>query len=175
MQERSRSTTRPCANAAVTVRPCVATSDSIRQLEMIVVLDRIRVQKQKERHRQLLLSLVSLWPIAIGLCLAGFAPRLYVRVSPYQPWALWILFPFVVLSRRPELHLGGEIARLLPIVLLYAQFPLDGLLARISARKQVTIFAVALQMFFMRFLYIAELVMVSGVLRTYVNWLAMKL
>jgi len=141
-----------------------ATPDSLRLLELAAIHSQIRTQRQLEQHKHFLLSLVRLWPLAVGAGFAWYAPQLRDLVSPYQPWGMWILFPFVAIAKRPEMQFGGEISRMMPQIMLYAQFPLEGLLARIFLRKRVTLPGVARLIFFVHFLAAAELCLVSGVL-----------
>jgi hypothetical protein len=100
----------------------------------------------------------------VGLCFACIAPQLRALVLPYKPWGMWIFFPFVALARRPELQFDSQLSRMLPMIMLYAQFPLEGLFARIALKKQVTLSGVARNIFFTHFLSAVELCLVSGVL-----------
>jgi hypothetical protein len=52
----------------------------------------------------------------------------------------------------------------LPLVMLYAQFPIEGLLARIFLRNRVTPTGVVRQMFVVHILGLAQLWMASGAL-----------
>jgi len=75
-----------------------------------------------------------------------------------------LVFPFVDLSGRHEWHLHGAIATILPRVMLYAQFPIEGLLAKFVLKSRVTLNGVAGQLFYFHFLGAAQLWMVSGAL-----------
>ena len=141
-----------------------ATPDSLRLLELAAIHNQIRTQRKLESSKHFLQNLARLWPVAVGAGLACCAPRLRDLVSPCQPWGTWILFPFVAIARRPEMQFGGEISRIMPQIMLYAQFPLEGLLARIILRKRVSLPGVARLIFFIHFLAAAELCLVSGVL-----------
>ncbi|MDR3750143.1 MAG: hypothetical protein P4K94_01525 [Terracidiphilus sp.] len=164
MQDCPESTSQQNALTAFILPSHGATPDSLRQLEVDAILAQIRSQRQQEKHKQFLLNLARLWPAAVGAGIACCAPQLRDMVSPYQPWGMWILFPFVAIAKRPEMQLGGEFSRILPQFLLYAQFPLEGLLARILLKKQVTLPGVARHIFYFHFLAAAELCLVSGVL-----------
>ncbi len=141
-----------------------ATLDSLRLLELAAIHDKIRTQRRLESSKQFLQNLARLWPVAVGAGLACCAPQLRDLVSSCQPWGMWILFPFVAIAKRPEMQFGGEISRMMPQIMLYAQFPLEGLLARIILKKRVTLPGVARLIFFVHFLAAAELCLVSGVL-----------
>jgi len=47
-------------------------------------------------------------------------------VEPYRPWGLWVSFPMVAISTRPEIYMGTKMAALLPTAMLYLQFPIEG-------------------------------------------------
>jgi hypothetical protein len=133
-------------------------------LELAAIHDQIRTQRRLEHGKLFLQDLARLWPVAVGVGLACCAPQLRDLIAPYQPWGMWILFPFVAIAKRPEMQFGGEISRMVPQLMLYAQFPLEGLIARIILKKRVTLPGVAQLIFFFHFLAVAELCLVSGVL-----------
>lgn len=135
-----------------------------RKIEMEESLAHIQDLQRAERLAKFLRSLFRIWPIALGVLLGCFAPDLRDLVSLLPPWGMWLVFPFVVISERPELHMGATVARILPVIALYAQFPIEGLLARIAVRPNVALPEVTRQMFFYHFLGATELVLVSGAL-----------
>ena len=108
--------------------------------------------------------LVEYWPVAAGIFLSFFAPQLRDLVAPLHPWGMWLVFPFVVIAQRPEVYMGDEMAVILPMVMLYVQFPLEGLLAKIALKGNVTIPGVAGQVTFYHLLGIIELWLVNGLL-----------
>jgi hypothetical protein len=61
---------------------------------------------------------------------------LYDALATQQPWISWIVFPFVLLAGRPELGLSAELTRTLPQLILYIQFPLEGLLTLFNLRRR---------------------------------------
>jgi hypothetical protein len=58
--------------------------------------------------------------------------------------------------------MGDTMAALLPTVMLYAQFPLEGFLAKILLKGNVTLTGVMGQVLFIHALCIVELWLVSG-------------
>ena len=86
-------------------------------------------QSQERRHKRVQ-SLVSSWPIGAGILLALCAPMLSDILSAFKPWGMWLVFPFVELVARPELHMGPQFAQSAPQVMLFLQFPLEGLMAK---------------------------------------------
>jgi hypothetical protein len=119
-----------------------------------------RAQRRKEWVR----GSLGLWPIGVGLLLGLVAPQLWGFLMRSHPWSMWLVFPFAVLARRPELDWNGELARILPTLMLYAQFPLEGLVARLILRRHVTVPSVTGQIVYFHFLGAVQLVMVSGML-----------
>ena len=143
---------------------------ALRQMEIeaglarLHALHQLNVVQRQEKHRRFRRRLLRLWPIAVGIVLACFAPDLQNLIAPYQPWGMRILFPFVVISGRHELQFGDTITRMLPQVMLYIQFPFEGLLAKMALKSRVTFSGVAGQLFFFHFLGATELWLVSGTL-----------
>ncbi|MGA2674252.1 MAG: hypothetical protein ABSE99_13600 [Terracidiphilus sp.] len=148
----------------------VSSLASLRQMEIeaslarLHALHRLRAQQRQEQQRKLRRRLLGFWPIAIGIVLACFAPDLQNLVSSFQPWGMRLMFPFVVISGRHEIQFGDTITRMLPQVMLYIQFPFEGLLAKMALKSRVTFSGVAGQLFFFHFLGATELWLVSGTL-----------
>jgi hypothetical protein len=71
------------------------------------------------------------------------APTLQSELLYAPPWVMWIVFPFVVLTGRRDLGISPEITDTLPTVILFIQFPLEGLLAFWSLSRRAPV-AVAL-------------------------------
>jgi hypothetical protein len=119
------------------------------------------VWQRVQRRRRWLGWLGNLWPVVIGLVLGLEAPKLYTLMVKFEPWGLWLVFPFAVLACRPELHVLAQLVRNLPVVVLYAQFPLEGLIARLALRR-TTVPGVAGQVFYLHYLAGLQLVMIGG-------------
>ena len=141
-----------------------ASPETLRALEIGEIYSRIRKEQRLRNRRRLLLNVIRLWPVAVGMLLACVAPDIRALLVPYRPWGMWIVFPFVALARRPELQFNSTLSGIIPIFMLYAQFPIEGLLARMALKKRVTLKGVARHVFFMHFLTGMELCMVSGIL-----------
>jgi hypothetical protein len=117
-----------------------------------------------EKFKRDLLWLASFWPLVGGVGLGLMAPWLGTVLGRSHPWMLWVFFPFSLLAEHPGLPAGLHLAASVPLLLLYAQFPLEGLIARMALRGRVTLPGVAGQVFYMQFLGTLQLVMVSGVI-----------
>jgi hypothetical protein len=76
------------------------------------------------------------WPLAAGLILACVAPYLYDELLWAPHWVMWLVFPFVVLTGRRDIGLSGQLTTILPPVILYLQFPVEGVLAFLSLKRR---------------------------------------
>jgi hypothetical protein len=140
----------------------LAAIEELYRREMTANLKALRERRRQTRVEQSLREWAEYWPVGVGLVLSCFAPALRELLVPFGQWAMWTIFPFVAIAERPEIHMGSEVASLLPMVMLYAQFPLEGLLARNALKGQVTPSAVAWQVLFFHFLGATELWLVNG-------------
>jgi len=113
----------------------------------------VRFQNIRKGMRQLL----TWWPLALGLALGSLAPRLNALLIHRHPWTVWVIFPFVLLVKRPELH-----AAALSSIVMYLQFPVEGLIVQWATRRHVTVPAVAGRVFYLHYLCLLQLLMVSG-------------
>ncbi len=127
-------------------------------------LAKLHIQLEADRRKQSKRLLVGLWPVLVGILLALLAPAMSEGLSIFQPWGMGIVFPFVVLSGRPELRLGGSIFGDLPHVMLYAQFPIEGLLARSLFQRHYTSIGVAGRLICVHVMAAVLLILVSGAL-----------
>jgi hypothetical protein len=123
----------------------------------------LRNRQRSERRAQSLRATISFWPVAVGILLGCMAPMLQHVAQSLGVWGMPLVFPFVVLAQRPEVQIGS-MTHLLPTIMLYGQFPLEGWLARIVLRRKVTAFPVAGHVLLFHFLGISELLLLSGVL-----------
>lgn len=135
--------------------------EAIRQREidasMAVLHERRRAERRTHRARRL----VSYWPLAVGLVLSLFAPLLKEVAESLGPWAMTLFFPFVVVAQRPEVD-TGNFTLMLPTVVLYAQFPIEGLFARLVLKRGLKPVSVAGQVCMFHLMGILELVMLTN-------------
>lgn len=139
--------------------------DALYAQEMRDNVAALRERRRIRRHQQSVSRLVEYWPVAVGIVLSFFAPQLRDLIAPLGQWGMWLIFPFAVIAGRPEIYMGDEMAVILPMVMLYIQFPLEGLLAKIALKGNVTISGVAGQFLFYHLLGITELWLVNGAVR----------
>ena len=84
-------------------------------------------------------GIVSWWPAAAGVVLGCLAPQLLSLLASYEPWGPRIVFPFVQFVGLHEIGMSAELTRTLPQLMLYLQFPLEGLLTKSSLSRGVKI------------------------------------
>ena len=128
-----------------------------------VILDDVR---QKARRKKRLENLLTSWPIYAGVLISLCAPMLSDLLEPFKPFGMWLVFPFVELVARPELRMGDQFHQMAPQVMLFLQFPLEGLMAKKFLKGRVTVRAVAFQLFLYHFLGIVQLWFVYQALGT---------
>jgi hypothetical protein len=122
----------------------------------------LRERRRILRQQKSLMRLAEYWPVGVGIFFAMFAPALQDIVAPFKPWGMWIVFPFVSIAGRPEIFMGDKLAAMVPTFMLYAQFPLEGLLAKIALKGNTRPPAVAAQVLLLHVLCIVELWLANG-------------
>lgn len=162
MFRRSRNKPVPEAGVQGNRSAALEAIDALYKQEMKANILALRERRRSLRQQKSLMHLVEYWPVAVGVFFSLFAPLLQEIVAPFKPWGMWIVFPFVSIAGRPEVFMGDKMAVLVPMVMLYAQFPLEGLLAKIALKGNVTPLAVAGQVLFLHLLCIVELWLVNG-------------
>ncbi len=162
MLKRSGKKSGPNAGSQASHSAALEAIDALYTLEMKANLAALRDQRRRTRLHQTVSNWTEYWPVAVGIVISLFAPQLRDMVSVFRPWGMWIVFPFVSLAGRPEVYMGDGMAALLPLVMLYAQFPLEGLLARVALKGNVTLTGVFGQVLFFHTLCIIELWLVNG-------------
>lgn len=143
------------------VSPYFAAIEFERQ-QMSLVLAAYHRRLRFERQIRSLRSLASLWPVALGVLLGAYAPTLHDLAANSAPWAVTLLFPFSALVSERGLHLSWDTAHALAQFLLFAQFPLEGLLARIVLKHRVGLFKVFGRVACLHVFAVLYLVLVSG-------------
>jgi hypothetical protein len=147
-------------------------SGSSRRMDADIATGMILLDDQQKTHRQnkRIESLIRSWPILVGILLSLCAPMMKEFLETLKPWGMWLVFPFVSLSERPEMQLGTELKAHLPQIVLYLQFPFEGFCAKRFLKGRVTLRGVTGQVLLYHFLGVAQLLLVctalgNGVLR----------
>jgi hypothetical protein len=135
--------------------------DSLYQQEVQANMAALSEQRRKTRRHQSAINWTEYWPFAIGVALSCFVPQMREFLDAYRPWGNWIFFPFASIAIRPEVVLRSQTAAYLPLFFMYAQFPIEGLMARFSLRGHVTVLRVAGQVIFLHLFALAQLWLVN--------------
>ena len=89
----------------------------------------------EDKNKTLAGSWISWAPLAVGIVLGFLSPQLHALAAQWDPWGLRIVFPVVQVLGLRELGIGDELNRTLPQLMLYLQFPLEGLLVAMNMRR----------------------------------------
>jgi hypothetical protein len=106
-------------------------------------------------------SWIAWLPLAVGVALGIGSPLLRSLLSPLAPWGLRLVFPFVQLLGLHEIGMSDELTRTLPQLMLYLQFPLEGLLARNSLNRGLSVASALGQIIFLHLIGALALWLVS--------------
>lgn len=153
--QRKKFPTGPCA-------PDVVAEIERRQLflHLQAYHERLRLEQQSRFWRRM----ASFWPVALGLVLGLCSPYLYGLVTESANWAATLLFPLTAVTDQRDLHMSRSLAQALSQILLYAQFPIDGLLARMLLKRRVGVLEVCEQVTFFHVFIALYLGLASGYL-----------
>lgn len=136
--------------------------DALYEQEMQTNLAALSERRRKARRYQSAAAWAEYWPFALGIAISCFIPQLREFVDAYRPWGMWILFPFSSMANRPELSAGNQIITNMPLFFMYAQYPIEGLMARIAQRGNVTALRVLGQVLFLHLFALVELWLVNS-------------
>jgi hypothetical protein len=140
--------------------------EMIWKMEMDAAIARLHRRLEAERKKLTREYWARFWPVAVGLIVSFMAPQLKEILNQlFYPWGMGLVFPFVVLSGRPELHLGSHLAATVPQIMLYVEWPLEGLLAKSIIVGKVKPIKVIECIACIHLLAGTLLMMVSGVIR----------
>lgn len=103
------------------------------------------------------------WPVAAGLALALVAPLLRDFAAGYDPWGMRAIFPLALLCGLPETGFSDELKRTLPQAMIFAQFPLEGLLTKLTLSRGVSVSRAVKQLLFIHTVCMLVLWMVTTV------------
>ncbi|MBB6142734.1 hypothetical protein HNQ77_000672 [Silvibacterium bohemicum] len=86
------------------------------------------------RRKKKKLAIGIWWPPLVGIIVTPFAIHAASILALEGPQALRLLYPYVVLVKEPVIGLSNDLGNNLSQGLLYAQFPLYGLLMALILR-----------------------------------------
>jgi hypothetical protein len=136
--------------------------DSLYQRELQANMAALSEQRRKARLKTSAKNWSEYWPFAVGIVLSCFVPQLRDLIDPLRPWEMWMVFPFASIAGRPEVALASQAAAYVPLLFMYIQFPLEGLMARFALRGQVTVARVLGQVVFLHLFAMTELWLVNS-------------
>jgi hypothetical protein len=93
-----------------------------------------REEKAEERWRSRHRFSTAIWPFLVGVILSIFALQLWDILGDLNPWLSRLVFPLVELVERPEFGLRWYLGGYLPQIVLFLQFPLEGLWVTMNLR-----------------------------------------
>jgi hypothetical protein len=67
------------------------------------------------------------------------APELRYGANMLVHWGGRLIFPFALLAERPEWGYSDSVAKILSMIALYLQFPVEGALAMLNLRQNIQI------------------------------------
>lgn len=146
----------------------IAAWEAQRKRELEESMAVLHARREAERREQLRRRIVALWPLGLGVLLGLLGPEIEFVAETLGPWCMTLVYPFVELALRPEIQVG-PITHMLPTVMLYTQFPIEGLLALIVLKRRVRPMSVIWQVSLFHFLGLAELWMLSGSLKGFLG------
>lgn len=136
--------------------------DALYQREMQANMAALTEQRRKMRMQQSATHWAEYWPFALGIVISCFVPQLHAMAVTFRPWGMWIVFPFTSILGSPEMNFANNVTAYLPVLFMYAQYPMEGLLARFGMRGHVTPARVFGQVLFLHLFAVAELWLVNG-------------
>ena len=89
------------------------------------------------------------WPLAAGVALGFLSPQMMSVVDGWDPWGVRVVFPFVQFCSLSDIGLSAEMTRALPELMLFLQFPLEGLLTVSNLSRGVKLSAAITQLVFL--------------------------
>jgi hypothetical protein len=123
------------------------------------------MEEQKKYHARHSRGWKAWWPVCVGLALGVLSPWLRDLLAPFEPWGMRAVFPFVLLAGRHEIGLSDELTRTLPQLMLYLQFPLEGLFTKLTFSRGLKITGAIGQLFFLHAISALVLWQISSALQ----------
>ena len=134
----------------------------LERLHLMARMAAVHKQMRRERQARAFRYWVTFWPVALGVLLGAYAPLLRDLAAGYAPWVATLLFPLSAAAEQRELHFSLSMAQTLSQVMLFAQFPLDGMLARMVLKHRPTVMSVCGQVACLHTLALLYIALVTG-------------
>ena len=130
--------------------------------DMDARLEAMRVQLHRERRAQFYRDISNLWPVALGLGLSCCAAPIRDAAAGCAPLLAKFLFPLSALAAFHDIQFRPDAMPTLSLVLLYAQFAVDGVLASMLLRQRSHPLNVCLQLVLFHALFLLSIGLVAG-------------
>jgi hypothetical protein len=140
----------------------VAAIDALYAMETQANLAALRERQRVNKREKAASHYKEYWPVLVGFAISVIAPQLHDMLQPAESWGMALVFPFVVIAGRPELYMGHKMAALLPVAMLYLQFPLEGFIARTMLKGKVTAMSVLGQVLLYHLMAITLIWLLNG-------------
>jgi hypothetical protein len=134
----------------------------LERLHLAARIVAVNRQTRREQQARFYRYVITFWPVALGVLLSAYAPLLHDLAASYGTWAATILFPFSAVAEQHGLNISWATAQTLSQVMLYAQFALDGLMARMVLKHRTTLKGVCGQVAGFHALAVLYIALVSG-------------
>ena len=100
-----------------------------------------RASSRSSRKKKSKSALAIWWPLLLAIVATPFAVRAAGIFALEGPSALRMLYPYVLLIKEPLFHLPADTANTISQGMIYAQFPLYGLIMSLMLRAKSPGFA----------------------------------
>jgi hypothetical protein len=126
----------------------------------------MKTRMKGERRKRFLRHMAAFWPVPLGLMMSFYAPMLHDLAATWGPWAATLIFSLSALTGQ---DLSRGTGQAIFQALLYAQFPLDGLLAYMLLRRRFSLLSVCGQVTCLHVLAMLCLGLASGSLSRFLT------
>lgn len=99
----------------------------------------MKTKLQIERRKRSLKNMAAFWPVPLGVLMGFYAPMLHDLAAEWAPWVAALIFSLSAMTGQDASRGTGQA---ISHALLYAQFPLDGLLAYVLLRRRFSLLSV---------------------------------
>ena len=125
-------------------------------------IEAVSRERRRQERARVYRYWASFWPIVLGVVLGYYAPALHQWAAGLAPWAATLLFPLSAVVAQRELHLSLATSQALGPMMIYAQMPLDGWLARRLLRPRPDVLSVCGQVTCYHALAVLYLGLITG-------------
>jgi len=100
-----------------------------------------------------------LWPVPLGLLMGYYAPMLHDLAAVWSPWLATLVFSLSALTAQNDSTLGSQTVSQ---IMLYVQFPLDGMLVYLLLRRRISLLTVCGQLTCLHLFAVITIALATG-------------